>query len=80
MSKIVKTILTFATITFEYIFTSIIYPNMQQVLALKQAENPEAAFNGFQFLQFIHSYLWIILSILIALIWFKEIKSMLKRI
>lgn len=78
MSKIVKIILTSGVIIFEYIFNAIIYPNMQQFLALKQAENSEAAFNGLQFMQFVHSYLWIILSIVIALIWFKEIKAMLK--
>lgn len=80
MSKLTKLILSVVLLILNYVFDAVLYPGMQTELALKQADNPNVAFNGLQYLQFIHTYLWLVLLILFGLIWFKEIKSVLKKI
>lgn len=80
LSRLTKIILSVVLVIVNYVFDAILYPGMQTELALKQADNPQVAFNGFQYLQFIHTYLWLVLLILSGLIWFKEIKSVLKKI
>lgn len=80
MSKMTKIMLSIVLVITNYVFDAVIYPNMQGNLALQQADNPQIAFNGLQYLQFIHSYLWLVLLALAVLIWLKEIKALLGRV
>lgn len=80
MSKMTKMILSIVLVIMNYVFDAIIYPSMQNSLALQQADNPQVAFNGLQYLQFVHSYLWLVLLALAVLLWIKEVKALLGRI
>ncbi|MCT4596209.1 MAG: hypothetical protein N4A57_18335 [Anaeromicrobium sp.] len=80
MSKVIKAILTGIVFISEYIFTTIIYPNIQEALALQQADNPDIAFEGLQFFQLVHTYEWIIIILLLGVIWSKEIRGVLRKI
>jgi hypothetical protein len=80
LSKVIKAILTGIVFISEYIFTTIIYPNIQEALALQQADNPDIAFEGLQFFQLVHTYEWIIIILLLGVIWSKEIRGVLRKI
>lgn len=79
MTKKIKILLSIIVMAFYYAFDAVIYPRMQEVYALQQAENASAAFVGLQTVQGIYTWIMPILFVLLIVIWFKEIKGLFKR-
>ena len=75
MSNRVKAVATCILFFIQYVFVTIIYPNISSSIGLSQGTEGNHSLESFQLLQFFYSYSWFFLTFLAIMIWRKEIQK-----